>query len=194
MARLDPTRPLESTVLFMDLTTILAVVFLHILQVAGDGLQSRQLPGLLLNLHVTNTNTHFTGASFLNNQISNFNFDVSPSTSDLPNVHITGVTISGVDLSAASGSTEIFALHKTFSPELAVPLSGSGVVNSGAITNVPLTQGSAATLEFVDDGVLNVDAVFDARVTLVTDGPATLPLQVKEVAVNVPTSWTISLL
>lgn len=26
------------------------------------------------------------------------------------------------------------------------------------------------------------------RVTLVTDGPATLPLQVKEVAVNVPTS------
>lgn len=60
MARLDPTRPLESTVLFMDLTTILAVVFLRILQVAGDGLQSRQLPGLLLNLHVTNTNTHFT--------------------------------------------------------------------------------------------------------------------------------------
>lgn len=65
---------------------------------------------------------------------------------------LTSATIDSVTLTAVSGLTTIFTVEKTFDPALEVPTDGS--VNSGVFTDVPLTQGSAATLSAVSSGIL----------------------------------------
>lgn len=44
----------------MDLLVVLVVLFVHLLQVAGSAIQARQIPGLLLNIHISNITAHFT--------------------------------------------------------------------------------------------------------------------------------------
>lgn len=53
----------------------------------------------------------------------------------------------------------MFKVEKTFDPAAVVPLNGS--INSGVMTNVPLTQGSAATLSAVGSGTLTANGQFD---------------------------------
>lgn len=72
---------------------------------------------------------------------------------------LTSVAIKSVTLTAVSGTTTMFKVEKTFDPAAVVPLNGS--INSGVMTNVPLTQGSAATLSAVGSGTLTANGQFD---------------------------------
>lgn len=74
------------------------------------------------------------------------------------------VTIDSVTLTAVSGATTIFTVEKTFDPALQVPINGS--VSSGVFTNVPLTQGSAATLSAVNSGTLTANGQFNTQSVL----------------------------
>ncbi|KAF4568172.1 hypothetical protein EYR40_010431 [Pleurotus pulmonarius] len=134
-----------------------------------------------------NISAHFTAASLLNNQLSRVDFNVAPVLSLLSILET--VTIDSVTLTAVSGTTTIFTINKTFDPALQVPTNGS--VSSGVFINVPLTQGSAATLSAVNSGTLTANGQFNTHVTIITS-PLTLPLPLTTIDSLVPTAWSIS--
>ncbi|KAF9494619.1 hypothetical protein BDN71DRAFT_1507460 [Pleurotus eryngii] len=171
----------------MDFLAVLVVLFVHVLQTAGSAIQARKIPGLLFNLRVSSISAHFTGASLLSNQLSRVDFDFAP-VLPLP-LGLTSATIDSVTLTAVSGLTTIFTVEKTFDPALEVPSEGS--VNSGVFTDVPLTQGSAATLSAVSSGILIANGQWDTHVTIITS-PLTLPLPLTTVDPFMPTAWSIS--
>ncbi|KAL4255432.1 hypothetical protein AB1N83_013357 [Pleurotus pulmonarius] len=155
--------------LLINLLPVFIIVFVHPLQVIGSAIQTRQIPGLLFNLRISNISAHFTGASLLNNQLSRVDFNIAP-VLPLP-LGLTSATIDSVTLTA-------------------VPTDGS-VLNSGVFTDVPLTQGSAATLDDVASGILIANGQWNTHVTIITN-PLTLPLPLTTIDPLVPTAWSIS--
>ncbi|KAF4586408.1 hypothetical protein EYR38_010684 [Pleurotus pulmonarius] len=149
--------------LLINLLPVFIIVFVHPLQVIGSAIQTRQIPGLLFNLRISNISAHFTGASLLNNQLSRVDFNIAP-VLPLP-LGLTSATIDSVTLTAVSGLSTIFTVERSFDPALEVPTDGS-VLNSGVFTDVPLTQGSAATLDDVASGILIANGQWNTQSAL----------------------------